>query len=88
MERESDEDNDDGDVGQHPTYPEGSSSLVSDSDSAKGSVDVQRTEVCRGKERCRRKERRGAERVMAQEMDQGHVLSFHWTDRDGETEEL
>lgn len=46
MERESDDENAGGDVGQHPTYPDGSSSLVSDSDSAKGSVDVHRTEVC------------------------------------------
>lgn len=56
VKRESDDDNADGNVGQHPTYPEGSSSLVSDSNSAKGSVDVQRTEVCRGKEKCRRRE--------------------------------
>lgn len=31
---------------------------------------------------------KGAERVMAQEMVQGHVLSCHWTDRKGEAEKL
>lgn len=45
-EEKSDDDDCDDDVGQHPTYPERSSSLVSDSDSAEGSVGVRRTEVC------------------------------------------
>lgn len=44
---------------------------------------------CVEEERDAEGRREGAQKdIMEQEMAQAHVLSSHWTDRDGETEKL
>lgn len=58
-----DDDDDDG----NPTYPERSSSLVSDSDSVEGTVDVCGDRGVSRKRGMQKEERRGAKTVTAQE---------------------